>query len=41
MPTTPGIVLSIEPPKRSFVKYIVLVDGDRFIVYEENLELAT
>jgi hypothetical protein len=43
MPTTPGIVLSVEDPKwgSSFIKYIILIDGDRFIVHEENLELAT
>ena len=43
MPTTPGIILDIEERSKwsTFIKYVILIDNDRFIVQENYLETAT
>ena len=42
MPTTPGIILNIEERGKwsTFIKYVILIDSDKFIVQENYLEAA-
>lgn len=42
MPTTPGIILDIEERSKwsTSIKYVILIDNERFIVQENYLEIA-
>ena len=42
MPRTPGIILDIEERSKwsTFIKYVVLINSNRFIVQENYLETA-